>query len=190
MHWVATRHPESDAMVRALVGLVFLPLSLAAIDRRGCWLCWTWIYWWYRNCCEGDMNVVSPTLNKSQVGLKSPTKRSRWGEVIRYHKVESLVGPDFFDYWKFYSGPDPTHGTVRGLRRNMTIGYNWAVFWWQEEMQRYGTNSGKICSILRWTSSIGHWHLQSDSRGGSIISQIQILYRNGYAMITRIATDQ
>jgi hypothetical protein len=30
----------------------------------------------------------------------------------RYHKVESLVGPDFFDYWKFYSGPDPTHGTV------------------------------------------------------------------------------
>jgi len=59
-------------MIRFAVGLLLLPLSLAALDR--------------------------------------------------YHKVESLVGPDFFDHWKFYSGPDPTHGTVRFTDRGESWG--------------------------------------------------------------------
>lgn len=34
------------------------------------------------------------------------------GQVMRYGKPEQYVGPDFFQYWNFYTGPDPTHGTV------------------------------------------------------------------------------
>ena len=30
----------------------------------------------------------------------------------RYGKPETYVGPDFFKYWNFYTGPDPTHGTA------------------------------------------------------------------------------
>ncbi|CAK9039163.1 Probable glycosidase C21B10.07 [Durusdinium trenchii] len=33
-------------------------------------------------------------------------------QVLRYHPVEQYVGPDFFKYWNFYTGADPTHGTV------------------------------------------------------------------------------
>lgn len=31
----------------------------------------------------------------------------------RYRKVESLMGPDFFNHWSFYTGPDPTHGNAK-----------------------------------------------------------------------------
>ena len=41
----------------------------------------------------------------------------------RYHKVESLVGADFFESWKFYNGPDPTHGTVRALKISSSMSY-------------------------------------------------------------------
>ncbi|CAJ1361873.1 unnamed protein product [Effrenium voratum] len=37
---------------------------------------------------------------------------SAHGQVKRYHVVEEFVGPDFFKSWNFYSGSDPTHGTV------------------------------------------------------------------------------
>lgn len=33
------------------------------------------------------------------------------GQVMRYGKPEQYVGLDFFQYWNFYTGPDPTHGT-------------------------------------------------------------------------------
>lgn len=32
---------------------------------------------------------------------------------LRYHRVEQYVGKDFFKFWNFYTGPDPTHGTVQ-----------------------------------------------------------------------------
>jgi len=33
-------------------------------------------------------------------------------QVMRYGQPEQYVGPDFFKYWNFYTGSDPTHGTV------------------------------------------------------------------------------
>ncbi|CAJ1403047.1 unnamed protein product [Effrenium voratum] len=33
-------------------------------------------------------------------------------KIDQYRKVESLMGPDFFNHWSFYTGPDPTHGNV------------------------------------------------------------------------------
>ena len=47
------------------------------------------------------------------------------GQVMRYGKPEQYVGPDFFQYWNFYTGPDPTHGTDawswNEKRKNMLI---------------------------------------------------------------------
>ncbi|CAE7678013.1 unnamed protein product [Symbiodinium sp. CCMP2456] len=45
-------------------------------------------------------------------GFEAVSARSALSVQPRYTPVERLVGPDFFEHWNFYSGPDPTHGTV------------------------------------------------------------------------------
>ena len=52
------------------------------------------------------MNIIRH-LYKGKVNMRR--KRLK----VRYHRVEQYVGKDFFKFWNFYTGADPTHGTVQ-----------------------------------------------------------------------------
>ncbi|CAK9070210.1 unnamed protein product [Durusdinium trenchii] len=63
--------------------------------------------------------------------------RIGFAALDRYHKVESLVGQNFFDSWNFYSGPDPTHGTV-----------DFVPYWEAQDKKLISSTSDKILVMV------------------------------------------
>jgi len=45
--------------------------------------------------------------------------RGAW--AVQYTRTESYIGTDFFSRWRFFSGPDPTHGAVQYVDQETAV---------------------------------------------------------------------